>query len=82
MNVSAIFMALEVLDDISLQQKSSWGDSYTGKIKNEREREALTRQGMDPEKVISQAPMRCAHTAGMVLRVFCSGLLFPQRFFL
>ena len=37
MNVSAIFTALEIRDDISLEQKSRWGrQSYTGKTKSER----------------------------------------------
>lgn len=42
-------MALEVLDDISLEQKKTrWErQSYTGKT----EREGLTKWGTDPEKL-------------------------------
>lgn len=36
LNVSTVFMALEILDDISLEQKSSWGrQSYTGRPEKE-----------------------------------------------
>ena len=79
MNVSAIFTALEIRDDISLEQKSRWGrQSYTGKTKSER---ISNKVGHRPgEDVVSQAPMSAHSLRGNFVCVWLC-VVYPNCLF-
>lgn len=53
MNVSAIFMALEILDDINLEQKKAAGKTEMHRKDRAGARKSLTKWGTDPEKMMS-----------------------------